>query len=91
MEIFLYILAKTVSVFLGLVTLSMLVRVILPFFTDAESNSIYVLACVISEPFITPVRAVLAVFNIGQDSPIDWAFFLSYFILSFMRSAFPII
>ena len=91
MDIFLFILAKTVSVFLGLVSLSMMARVIIPFFFDAEDNSVYVLACVISEPFITPVRAVLAAFNIGQDSPIDWAFFLAYLILSFLRSAFPAI
>ena len=87
----LYIIAKTVSVFLGLVMLSMMARVFLPFFCDAESNSIYILAVVITEPFVIPVRAVMSALNVGQSSPIDWAFFLAYLILSLIQSLLPAI
>ena len=91
MEIILYLIAKTVSIILGLVMVSMIARMLLPIFVDAEGNTVYTLACLISEPFITPARAILLHLNIGQDSPIDWAFFLTYLILSLLRSAFPAI
>ena len=91
MEIFLYIIAKTVSIILSLVIFGMMVRMLLPIFFEAEGNAIYVLSCVITEPFIAPVRALLFAFNIGQSSPIDWSFFLTYLILSVLRSSFPVI
>ena len=91
MEFFLYVIAKTVSVILGLVTICMIARMLLPIFVDAEGSAIYILSCIVTEPFIAPVRAVLVTFNIGQNSPIDWAFFLTYLILSMLRSSFPII
>ena len=91
MELILYVLAKTVSVFLGAVMISMIARMLMPIFVDVEENAIYGLFCMISEPFIAPIRALLSLFGVGQNSPIDWAFFLSYFVLSFIRSVFPAI
>ena len=91
METFLYIFAKTIQIILGLVSFAMLVRVILPFFTDAENNRFYILACCISEPFIAPVRYVMVKLNIGQDSPIDWSFFATYLILWLLEALLPAI
>ena len=91
LELFLYLITKTVSVILGLVSLAMLARMILSIFVKAESNTLYALSCIITEPFVAPVRAILALLNIGQNSPIDWAFFLTYLILSVLRSSFPVI
>ena len=91
MEVFFYIIAKSVSVFLGVIMLSMIARMFLPIFVDIEGNALFTFVCVVTELFITPVRAILIAFNIGQNSPIDWAFFISYLILSFIRSALPVI
>lgn len=91
MEIFLYIIAKTVSVILSIVMIGMMARMFLPIFFDAEGSAIYVFSCVITEPFIAPIRALLFALNIGQGSPIDWSFFLTYLILSLLRTSFPVI
>lgn len=69
----------------------MLVRMIMPFFTDVEESRFYLGACLISEPFVAPVRAIMVKFNIGQDSPIDWAFFTTAFIIGSVRLFLPII
>ena len=67
MEIIFYVLAKTVSILLGVASIAMLVRMLLPIFVDAEGNAIYALACMLSEPFIAPVRAIFMLFNIAQE------------------------
>lgn len=87
----LYFVAKTVQILLGAVSLSMFVRMILSMFTDVTDNRIYAFCCFISEPFIIPVRFVLAKFNVGQDSPFDWAFFLTYLIIGLIQYMLPVI
>lgn len=69
----------------------MLVRMILPLFTNPEENKIYLLTCYISEPFIAPVRAVMARLGVGQNSPIDWSFFATYIILWVLDLVLPVI
>ena len=91
METVFLILAKTISVFLSLVSVAMMVRVIMPFFFEVEENKLFMLSCLISEPLIAPVRAVMAKLNIGQDSPIDWAFFVTFFIVSLLEAVLPVI
>ena len=86
-----YILAKTIQVVLDLVSFSMVIRMLLPIFFDAEGNKIYALSCVISEPFIAPVRFLMAKLNIGQGSPIDWSFFATYIILWVLSAFLPVI
>ncbi len=91
MEAVLYIFAKTVQIIISLVSFSMMIRMLLPIFTDVEENRFYLLSCYISEPFILPVRYVMVKFNIGQDSPIDWAFFTTYLLLGMLEIMLPII
>ena len=87
----LFIFAKTVSLLLEAVSLAMLVRMILPFFFEPEESRIYALTFCISEPFIAPVRMIMAKMNIGQNSPIDWSFFATYFILMLLQTFLPVI
>ena len=87
----LYILAKTVSVTLGVVSFAMLVRVILGFFVNPMESRAYEIACIFTEPFIAPTRAIMMKLNIGQDSPIDWAFSITYLIIWLLRSLLPAI
>jgi uncharacterized protein YggT (Ycf19 family) len=89
-EVF-YILAKTVSVILGVVSFAMLLRMLLPFFVNPMESRIYEIVFFITEPFITPVREVMIKMNIGQDSPIDWAFSVSYIIIWLLRNLLPAI
>ncbi len=91
MSTFLYILAKSVDVLLGAVTLGMIIRMLLPLFTDAEGNKIYAFAVYITEPFIVPFRFLLWKLNIGQNLPIDLSFTVSYMALIFIRMLLPII
>ena len=91
MQALFFILAKTVSLFLGAIMIAMIARMLMPIFVDVEENSLYTLAVAVSEPFVAPFRALLAIFGIGENSPIDLGFFLAYFILYFLRTAFPAI
>ena len=88
---FLYIFAKTVSVIIELVSIAMMVRAIMPFFFDVEESRVYALVYCISEPFVAPVRYVMVKMNWAQDSPIDWAFFMTYLILWLLQMFLPAI
>lgn len=90
-ETVLFILAKSVQLLLGLVSIAMLIRAIMPFFFEVEDNKLFILACFISEPLIAPVRLVMVKLNIGQNSPIDWAFFVTYLIIGILESILPVI
>ena len=87
----LFIFAKTISLLLEAVSLAMLLRMILPFFLEPEESRFYAFAFCISEPFIAPVRLIMVKLNIGQDSPIDWSFFATYFILMILQMMLPVI
>lgn len=73
------------------VSFAMIIRMLLPFFVDPNESRLYVLAFFITEPFIIPVRAIMVRLNIGQDSPIDWAFSITYIILWLLSSLLPAI
>ena len=93
MQEILYIFAKTVSLVIDVVSISMFVRMILSLFSfgDPTENRLYMISCYITEPFIMPVRAIMVHFNIGQDSPIDWAFFITSVLLGLIAGILPII
>lgn len=90
-ETVLYIFAKTISLIISTVSTTMFVRMILSFFIMGEPNKFYMLTCYITEPFIAPVRALMVRFNILQDSPIDWAFFITAILLSILELILPIV
>ena len=91
METLLYFIAKLVDLTLGAVSLAMIVRMLLPFFTDAENSKIYQFCFFISEPFIIPFRYILVKLNVGQDSPLDISFTLAYLVLALVRLFLPVI
>ncbi len=89
-EIF-YILAKTVSIALEVVSFAMIVRMILPFFVDPNESRAYAISYFVTEPFIMPVREIMVRLNIGQDSPIDWAFSITYILIFLLGGLLPTI
>jgi uncharacterized protein YggT (Ycf19 family) len=74
-----------------IVSVTMLVRMLLSFFVDPMESRIYAITCFITEPFIMPVRAILYQFDIAQDSPIDWAFSITYMLIWLLGSILPAI
>ena len=90
-EALFFIIAKTVSLTLGIVYYAMLLRMLLPFFTDPEESRIYAITCCVSEPFLAPVRFLMVKLNIGQDSPVDWSFFVTSIVLLILQSILPAI
>ena len=91
METVFLILAKTAELFVSAVVLAMAVRMIMPFFLDIEDSRVYLFTCLITEPIIAPVRFIMIKLNIGQDSPIDWSFFVTYMLLWLIRTVLPVI
>ena len=91
METVLFILAKTVAILLEVAYFGMLVRMIIPIFTDPEGSVLYAISFFITEPVILPVRFLLYKFNIGQNSPIDWSFFASSIFLCVLMMMLPAI
>ncbi len=87
----LYVICKVISVILGLASTCMFLRFILSFIYMDEGPGFYVFICVITEFFITPVRALLAAFHIGENLPVDLGFFFTYLLLSLTQLLLPVI
>ena len=90
-ETIFYILAKSVQIFLDFLSLAMMIRWILPIFADVEENKLFMVSVATTEPIIAPVRFLLDRFGIGQDSPIDWGFMVTYLLLVTAGIFLPII
>ncbi len=91
METVFYILAKSVSVAIDVISLSMMVRAFLPLFADVEESSLYMLSVAITEPFVAPIRFVMERLGIGLNTPIDMGFLASYIILCILDLLLPAI
>ncbi len=87
--ILLQILAGIVSVILDAVSFCMILRMILSIFMQEESGKFGAFLALITEPFIIPVRFILAKLNILQDTPIDWSFTISYLVIIIIRFMLP--
>ena len=79
------------SLTLDVVSFGMIARMLLPFFVDPEESRVYAISCYLTEPFIAPVRAIMVRLNIGQDSPVDWAFSVTYLIIFLLGMFLPAI
>lgn len=91
MEILLYILAKSVAIYLSVATYAMLGRVILQFFVNPEESRLYALLFFVTEPVILPFRLLLAKFNIGQNTPLDIPFITACLGISMIQMFLPVI
>ena len=85
------IFAKCISILLSVVSFCMLVRMLLSFFPDFQDSRAALFVTAVTEPFVIPVRALLYRFNVGQDSPIDWAFSLTYILLYVVQLFLPVV
>lgn len=85
MEAILYVIAAVIAITLDVASLAFLLRALMPLFCDVETNKIYLFVCLLTEPFIIPVRAILVKFNWLQGSPFDWSFTIAYLLIAFVR------
>ena len=92
METVFYFLASFIAALLDIISFAMMARVILSLlFMGQEDGKFMIFLVCITEPFILPVRFLLAKFNLLQDSPIDWSFSIAYVLLVIIRMALPAI
>ncbi len=89
LEQLLHFFASLVAVLLDVVSLAMIVRMIYSLIADAENSRFAIFLTCITEPFIVPVRFLLAKFNVLQNSPIDWSFTISYLVIMLLRMMLP--
>ena len=88
---FLIIFAKTVSLLLSVLSYAMFGRAILSFFPSMDGSRVSAFLIALTEPVIVPVRALLYKFNIGQNSPIDLSFSLTYLLIVIVQMFLPIV
>lgn len=86
---FLIVLARTVSLLLSILSYAMLARAILSFFPSMDDSPVSAILATVTEPFIIPIRALLYHFNIGQGSPIDLSFSLTYLLIVIVQLFLP--
>ena len=67
---------------------AMLARVILSFF-GVEDSPLMALLAVITEPVAAVFRFLLSLFGIGDQSPVDWGFFVAMFAVTFAQYMLP--
>ena len=91
MTTILFIFAKCISILLSAVSFCMLIRMVISFFPAFQDSRVSIFTTVVTEPFIIPVRAVLYKLGIGQDSPIDWAFSLTYILIYILQLFLPVV
>jgi uncharacterized protein YggT (Ycf19 family) len=88
-QYFLYIICRIVSILLDVLLWAMLLRVILGWFgADEEGGFPFLLAC-LTEPIIAPVRAILSMFGVGDNSPVDVGFFVTSLLLAMLSGFLP--
>ena len=89
METVLLILARTASVWLSAVSFAMIARMLLPLFINTEGSRLFALAYIVSEPAVIPVRAAMKKMDIGQNSPFDISFTVTYFLILIIKVFLP--
>jgi len=84
-----FIISRTVMFFLDTIMFLLLARVLMSFFFD-EETPFYNFCCVVTEPVVSPVRALLARIPALEDSPIDFSYVATSFIVLIIQSALPL-
>ena len=83
----LYVLVRTLGIFIDVILLALLVRAILSWFTAPDGGrKFYQFLLVLTEPILLPVRSLFAALNWFQNSPFDLSYFVTCMILSVISS-----
>ena len=83
------IFARVISLALTVTSYAMALRMILPLFVNPEDSKVYFFTCLLSEPVVAPVRAVMSAFGFDEGMPIDLALPTAYFLLFIIQLFLP--
>ncbi len=90
MNAFFYIVSGTVSLILNGLLFLLLARVLLSLMADGEESPlarIYIFCCAVTEPVVAPTRRLLDRIPALQDSPMDFSYLDTAFIIILVESA----
>ena len=88
---FLHFFASFIAAILNVVSLAMMARMIVSLIFGPTDSRLSIFLTCITEPFIMPIRFIMAKLNVLQNSPIDWSFTFSYLVIIFLRFVLPAI
>lgn len=78
-----YVLVQCLVIFIDILSMAMLVRAVLSWFTMGEQTKIGAFLYVVTEPVILPIRALCNRFGWFRGMPIDMPFLITMVLLSF--------
>ena len=79
-----YVLVQCLVIFLDILSLAMLARAVLSWFTMGEQTRIGAFLYVVTEPLIMPIRNLCNRFGWFQGLPLDMPFLFTVVLLSFV-------
>ena len=85
----LYVFCTAIRIFLSVLETAMFLRALLSWFIMDEENGFMRILWAVTEPAIMPVRALLNRFGVGEDSPVDIAFFVTMILLMILGVILP--
>lgn len=89
MQFALFVICRLVHVLIDVLLTAMMLRVILQW-TDPDGEGRFLrLLCALTEPVIAPIRALLSLFGIGEDSPMDIGFYVTSLVLVALQIFLP--
>lgn len=89
MQYALFVICRLVTLLIDVLLTAMMLRVILQWTDPEEEGRVSRLVGVMTEPVIIPVRALLSLFGIGEDSPMDIGFYVTSLLLVALRIFLP--
>ncbi len=91
LTVVLYVICTTIRLIVGFLQTAMFVRAILSWFMPDEEHFMARLLYAVTEPAVMPVRALLARFGVGEDSPVDISFFVTMLALLVIELFLPVV
>ena len=83
----LYLVARVVSLLLGILEIAMLVRAIASWIPTLDGAGFMDIVYMITEPIVVPVRLLFERFPIFRNSPIDFSFLIAFLLLGMLQTA----
>lgn len=83
-----YVVSGTAIFVVQILLWAVLFRAVMSMYADDESPSrFYIFCCAVTEPVVAPTRRLLERIPSLQESPIDFSFFATAFVLVLIESA----
>ena len=89
MQYALFVICRLVTLLIDVLLTAMMLRVILQWPAPEAEGRVSRLVGAMTEPVIIPVRALLSLFGIGEDSPMDIGFYVTSLLLVALRIFLP--